>query len=89
MWHILPTKNFRVLFNPHSLVKLAQQDEPWSLDALANATELDSHALQQALRWAERHDILRKLSDLPKSSKIPPTWMFCVPLMRRWLKQRS
>lgn len=60
---------------------MARRPEPWSLPELESATQLSPDALSAALRWAERHDILR-------ASKESLIWDFHVPLMRRWVSER-
>jgi hypothetical protein len=60
---------------------MAGRDEPWSLDELETATGLDAKSLRRQLRWAERHDIICKIT--------PEQWGFHVPLMRRWTRSRA
>lgn len=62
---------------------VARRDESWSLAELESAAGLDPEILSQALRWAERHDILRKsVGELS-------TWGFYVPLMREWIRRQK
>jgi hypothetical protein len=37
--------------------------------------------LHRQLRWAERHDVLRRTGT--------DSWEFCVPLMRRWIRKEE
>lgn len=61
---------------------MARRAEPWTLAELEHATHLPADALLNAMRWAERRDVLQKLdSD-------PPAWQFYVPLMRRWIMEK-
>ncbi len=60
---------------------MAQRDELWTLSELETATGLSPDALRRELRWAERHDILRKLESDPLA------WHFHVPLLRRWIRR--
>ena len=64
------------------LKAMAKRDEPWPLAELGAATGLAPDALQSALRWAGRHDIIR-------SSQGEAGWEFYVPLMRRWIGRRG
>jgi hypothetical protein len=60
---------------------MAGQDLPWTCAELETATGLDARTVRRQLRWAERHDILRRSgTDL---------WEFHVPLMQRWIKTRQ
>lgn len=58
---------------------IAQRDEVWSYDELVSATRLLPEVVRDALRWAERHDILHSTDG--------ETWQFYVPLMRRWVRE--
>jgi hypothetical protein len=62
---------------------MAQRDALWRFDELADVAGFDVDSLRQQLRWAERHDILRE------TDSNPPTWQFCVPLMRRWIRESA
>jgi hypothetical protein len=62
---------------------VARTDQPWTLPDLETATGLDPDTLRQQLRWAEHHDILKKVET------DPPVWQFYVPLMRRWIRERA
>ncbi|MCP4933451.1 MAG: AAA family ATPase [bacterium] len=77
VWHQTTEDGQRTM-----LKTLAQQDSSWLLDELAAACSLSQDALLRHLRWAERHDVLRKLDgDVPR-------WEFYVPLMRQWIRER-
>ncbi|MCB0014103.1 MAG: ATP-binding protein, partial [Anaerolineales bacterium] len=65
------------------LQRLAQRAAPWSLAEMAAASGQPPEELTELLRWAVRHDILRRSAD------DPPTWEFCVPLLRRWVQTRQ
>jgi len=65
------------------LKAMAGRDEAWPLPELGTATGLAPDALQNALRRAGRHDLLRK------AETDPPMWEFYVPLMRRWIRGRG
>jgi len=62
---------------------MAQRDDAWTLAQLEAATTLGPDSLRRQLRWAERHDILKKID------ADPAAWQFHVPLMRRWIRKRS
>jgi AAA+ ATPase superfamily predicted ATPase len=66
------------------LRQMSTRDEPWPFDELSAASQwIESAALRNILNWAEQHDILKK------SDGDRPMWQFHVPLMRRWLQERS
>jgi DNA-binding HxlR family transcriptional regulator len=60
---------------------MASRDQQWSFVELEATTGLDAKMLRRQLRWAERHDIVRR----NRSDQ----WEFQVPLLRRWIKQRA
>jgi hypothetical protein len=62
---------------------IAGRDEAWTLAELEAATRLEGELIGRQLRWAERHDILRK------AASDPPAWGFYVPLMRQWIRMRG
>ena len=62
---------------------MAQRAEAWPEEELLTAGGLEPEELDEQLRWAVRHDILRK------SAGEPPAWDFHVPLMRRWIGRRQ
>ncbi|MDA0245761.1 MAG: ATP-binding protein [Chloroflexi bacterium] len=63
---------------------MAQRPEPWTVGELLPLVGLAEEPLQQALRWGERHDVLRKTGDGDGT-----TWGFFVPLFRRWVATRK
>jgi hypothetical protein len=66
------------------LRQMAARAESWPFDELSAAVnQIEPAALHTVLNWAEQHDILKK------SDGDQPTWQFHVPLMRRWLRERS
>jgi hypothetical protein len=58
---------------------MAGQDEPWTLAELETATGINARTLRRRLRWAERHDIVRRTETA--------LWEFHVPLMQRWIRR--
>jgi AAA+ ATPase superfamily predicted ATPase len=60
---------------------MAQRDKPWAFAELEASAGLDTDNLHRQLRWAERHDVLRKTGT--------DSWEFCVPLMRRWIRKEE
>ncbi len=63
---------------------MAQRPEPWTVGELLPLAGLAEEPLRQALRWGERHDVLRKTGDGDGT-----TWGFFVPLFRRWVATRK
>ena len=60
---------------------MTERDDPWAFVELEAATGLDEGTLRHQLRWAERHDIIRRTES--------DQWGFHVPLMQRWIRSRS
>lgn len=94
-WRLVthPGDDFALNYEPEAVERIIAQTggqpylvqqrrhEEWTLPELETATHLDGETLVRQLRWAQRHDVLRKIDGQES------TWQFYVPLLRRWIRQ--